>query len=76
MQSIKNDTYCSYTSQSKTECRMQRCNKHHNKTQLCGSTRGRIAHYAHPVHKVCTGPYPSSMVVPSTNNVEPCYASI
>ena len=28
------------------------------------------------VHKVCTGPYPSCIVVPSTSNSEPCYALI
>ena len=28
------------------------------------------------VHKVCTGPYLSAIVVPSTRNNEPCYAFI
>ena len=28
------------------------------------------------VHKVCTGPYPSCIVVPSTSNNEPCHAFI
>ena len=31
---------------------------------------------ARAVHKVCTGPYPSCIVVPSTSNNEPCYAFI
>ena len=30
----------------------------------------------HAVHKVCTGPYPSCIVVRSTSNNEPCYESI
>ena len=28
------------------------------------------------MHKVCAGPYPSSIAVPSTSNNEPCYAFI
>ena len=35
------------------------------------SFRGRIAHYARVVHKVCTVPYPNCIVVPSINNGEP-----
>ena len=42
MQSIKNDIYCSYTSHRK-RCRMQGHNKHHNKTQLCGSSNNPAA---------------------------------
>ena len=30
----------------------------------------------HAVHKVCTGPYPDCIVVPSTNNNEPYGAFI
>ena len=38
MQSIKNDTYCSYTShKAETNCRMQQRDRHHNKTKLCGT---------------------------------------
>ena len=37
---------------------------------------GRTACRARAVHKVCTGLYPSCIVVPSTSNNEPCYASI
>ena len=38
--------------------------------------RGRIAHRARAVHKVCTGPYPNCIVMPSINNNEPCCAFI
>ena len=35
----------------------------------------RSARCARAVHKICAGPYPSGIVVPSTGNNEPCYAS-
>ena len=41
-----------------------------------GNLGGRIVRCARAVHKVCTGPYPSCIVVPSTSNNEPCHAFI
>ena len=35
-----------------------------------------VLHVVHAVHQVCTRPYPSCVVVPSTGNNEPCYAFI
>ena len=38
--------------------------------------RGHFVRYARTVHKVCTGPWRTYIVVPSTRNNEPCYAFI
>ena len=44
--------------------------------QCMGAYCALCVRCARAVHKVCTGPYPSCIVVPSTSNNEPCYAFI
>ena len=35
---------------------------------------GSVLRAVRTLHKVCTGPYPNRIVVPSINNNEPCYS--